>query len=127
MDICTGVLCSSETTTPEVPTVGLCQGPYGGPRRRALSYERGTPVTVLGWYPQERLTRQSFTHMRQGSTFIGTCEVLWLFGSKTPVSNQESFRSHTVGYGGEIWPKIQATCLYLVRKTPPVSLRDCLL
>ena len=32
----------------EDPTVGLCLGPYAGPRRVALSYERGTPVqTVL--------------------------------------------------------------------------------
>jgi len=33
-----GVLC----------TVGLCLGPYGGPRGGAVSYERGTPVVAQG-------------------------------------------------------------------------------
>ena len=28
------------------PTVGLCLGPYGGPREVELSYERGTPVLL---------------------------------------------------------------------------------
>jgi len=29
------------------PAVGLCLGPYGGPRGVAVSYQRGTPVSVL--------------------------------------------------------------------------------
>ena len=29
---------------PKDPIVGLCLGPYGGPRGEAVSYERGTPV-----------------------------------------------------------------------------------
>ena len=29
---------------PEDPTVGLCLGPYGGPREVGVSYERDTPV-----------------------------------------------------------------------------------
>ena len=39
-----------ENAFPEDPTVGLCPGPFGGPRRGgAFSYERGTPVgLVLG-------------------------------------------------------------------------------
>jgi len=28
--------------------VGLCLGPYGGPREVGVSYERGTPVTLDG-------------------------------------------------------------------------------
>jgi hypothetical protein len=40
----TGVPCSYENAFPEDPTVGLCLGPYAGPRGRAFSYERGTPV-----------------------------------------------------------------------------------
>ena len=28
------------------PTVGLCLGPYGGPRGAPVSYERGTPVAL---------------------------------------------------------------------------------
>ena len=31
-------------SAPLHPTVGLCLGPYGGPRGGAVSYERGTPV-----------------------------------------------------------------------------------
>ena len=28
------------------PTAGLCLRPYGGPRRRTVSYELGTPVVL---------------------------------------------------------------------------------
>jgi len=31
-------------TPVEDPAVGLCLGPYGGPRGVGVSYERGTPV-----------------------------------------------------------------------------------
>jgi hypothetical protein len=37
---------SKETAPPWDPTVGLCLGPYGGPRG-AVSYERGAPVTQI--------------------------------------------------------------------------------
>ena len=40
-----GVLCSSETTPPQDPTVALCLGTYGGPRGLVVSYERG----ILVW------------------------------------------------------------------------------
>jgi hypothetical protein len=30
---------------PQDPAVGLCLGPYGGPRRTKVSYERGNPVS----------------------------------------------------------------------------------
>ena len=42
----TGVPRAKETAAPEGPTVCLCLWPYGGPRGRAFSYERGTPVTT---------------------------------------------------------------------------------
>ena len=35
---------SSETTSSFDPTVGLCPGPYGGPRDVKVFNERGTPV-----------------------------------------------------------------------------------
>ena len=34
---------------PQDPTVGLCQGPHGGPRGGDGSYERGAPETELVW------------------------------------------------------------------------------
>ena len=37
-----------ETATPYNHTVGLCLGPYGGPRGVEVSYERGTPVRECG-------------------------------------------------------------------------------
>jgi len=39
-----GYLAHKKTPPPQDPTVGLCLGPYGGPRGWAFSYERGTPV-----------------------------------------------------------------------------------
>jgi hypothetical protein len=39
-----GVPRSYETASPKAPTVGLCLGPYAGPRGEGHSYERGTPV-----------------------------------------------------------------------------------
>ena len=40
----TGVPRSYENAPPWDPTVGLCLGTYGDPRRVGVSYERGTPV-----------------------------------------------------------------------------------
>ena len=40
----TGVPRSQETASRWDPTVGLCLGPYGGPRGWAFSYERVIPV-----------------------------------------------------------------------------------
>ena len=39
-----GVPPSIENTSPYDPTVALCLGPHGGPRKWALSHARGTPV-----------------------------------------------------------------------------------
>ena len=36
---------SSESATPQDPTVGLCPGPYDGPREGALFHDRDTPVS----------------------------------------------------------------------------------
>ena len=44
MVFATGVPRSSESASLEDPTVGICLGPYGGPRGGALSYQRGTYV-----------------------------------------------------------------------------------
>jgi len=41
-----GYLAHKKPQPPKDPTVGLCIGPYGGPREFAVSYERGTPVEV---------------------------------------------------------------------------------
>ena len=40
------------------PTVGLCLGPYGGPREVSVSYERGTPVQHLeaNYHPSVSIT-----------------------------------------------------------------------
>ena len=46
-----GVPRSKETASLQDHTVGLCLGPYGGPRGGAVPYERGTPV----FYPKEVL------------------------------------------------------------------------
>ena len=40
----TGVPHSEEIAPPSGPTVGVCLGPYGGPRGVAISYERGIHV-----------------------------------------------------------------------------------
>ena len=44
----TGVPRSQETAPPQDPRVGLCLGPYGGPKEVGVSYKRGTPVGALG-------------------------------------------------------------------------------
>ncbi|KAJ1478951.1 hypothetical protein T484DRAFT_2910247 [Baffinella frigidus] len=44
-DKVTGGPRSVESASPWDPTVGLCLGPYGGPRGGVVSHERGTPVT----------------------------------------------------------------------------------
>ena len=36
-----------KTAPPQDPTVGLCLGPYGGPRGGAVYYDRGTFVSTL--------------------------------------------------------------------------------
>ena len=41
-----GVPRSQETAFPQDPAVGLCLGPFGGPRGGAVSYERGTPILI---------------------------------------------------------------------------------
>ena len=46
----TGVPHSYETAHSQDPTVGLCLGPYGGPRGGAIFYEQGTPVA----FPRRR-------------------------------------------------------------------------
>ena len=43
-----GYLAHKKQRPPWDPTVGLCLGPYGGPRWGAVSYERGTPVPDIG-------------------------------------------------------------------------------
>ena len=42
----TGAPRSQQNTTPQEPPVGICPGPYGGPRGGAFSDERGTPVFI---------------------------------------------------------------------------------
>jgi hypothetical protein len=39
-----GYLAHKKTPPPQDPTVGRCLGSYGGPRRWAFPYTRGTPV-----------------------------------------------------------------------------------
>ena len=41
----TGIPRSQETAFSQDPIVGLCLGPYGGPRGGAVFNEQGTPVT----------------------------------------------------------------------------------
>jgi hypothetical protein len=61
----TGVPRSQETAPPWDPQVGLCLGPYGGPRKRgAFSYERGTPAR--GW---------SQDHRHRPPCTVGACGV----------------------------------------------------
>ena len=48
-DIGTGVLRAYESASSQDPTVGLSLKPYGGPRGRAFSYERCSPVPM--WTP----------------------------------------------------------------------------
>ena len=43
----TGVPRSQENAPPQVPTAGLCVGPYGGPRGKAVPHERGIPAVGL--------------------------------------------------------------------------------
>ena len=57
----TGVPRASETSPSQDPTAGLYLGSYGGPRGRAVSYERSTPV-------REHRTE------RQGKIDAGTTE-----------------------------------------------------
>ena len=44
----TGVPRSYKNALPWDPTVGLCLGPYGGPKDGDFSYERGSPVKPWG-------------------------------------------------------------------------------
>ena len=45
--LATGVPRLQENALPWDPTVGLCLGPYAGPRCGAFDYERGTPERLL--------------------------------------------------------------------------------
>ena len=37
-----GYITHGKLPPPKDPTVGLCLGPYGGPRKGVISYDRGT-------------------------------------------------------------------------------------
>ena len=54
---------------PYDPTVGLCLGPYGGPRGVAVSYKRGTPV---GWPDSPRPTGSRHLPQAKCSGNVGT-------------------------------------------------------
>ena len=43
-----GYLAHKKQAPPQDPTVGLCLGPFDGPRGVGVSYELGTPVGVGG-------------------------------------------------------------------------------
>ena len=58
------------TPPPQDLTVGLCPGPYGGPKGGAISCERGTPVEIPVLNDDLRVSRLDVSDVRMLTLFF---------------------------------------------------------